>query len=112
MQWMTNYRNPCQKVWYHSLYEKDLQLGNQSACPEVPSAEKIQPISCLPYVYQAGVTKSGTSNLYHALLRHPKIHASKNEVDFWTKRVLGIIMNILLFITISVGLLKLKVEYV
>ena len=49
----------------------------------------LDPIYCLPYVYLAGVHKSGTSDLFHSLLRHPHIFSSRKEIEFWAKRVLG-----------------------
>ena len=47
-------------------------------------------IRCLPYVYLAGVTKSGTTDLYDTLLLHPDIVApSMKEPMFFDRNRLG-----------------------
>ena len=82
MEWMTDYRNPCQKVWYPPLYDLDVGTRERTACRNTPSAKNLKPISCLPYVYVAGVEKSGTTNIYASLLKHSHIHSTKKEVEF------------------------------
>ncbi len=39
---------------------------------------------CLPYVYVIGVTKSGTTDLFHALQQHPQIVSPLHkELQYW-----------------------------
>ena len=61
-----------------------------AVCKKAPQAvTDVDPVYCLPYVYLAGVHKSGTSDLYRSLKRHPHIFSSVKEIEFWTKKVLG-----------------------
>ena len=87
---MANYKNPCQRDVYPPLRDDDLGVNKGSACHMFLEAKNFKPISCMPYVYLAGMQKSGTSDIYHGLISHPHVHSSKKEVDFWSKRVLGV----------------------
>ena len=47
-------------------------------------------IRCLPYVFLAGITKSGTTDLHGALVRHPNISkACAKEPEWWGRRSTG-----------------------
>ena len=70
--------------------EGDPKVKIKRTCKKAyTGAKDLDPIYCLPYVYLAGVHKSGTSDLFHSLLQHPHIFSSRKEIEFWAKRVLG-----------------------
>ena len=49
-----------------------------------------QKLKCLPYFYQIGATKSGTTDLYRAVSLHPEIvMGSTKEFMYWNWKRLG-----------------------
>ena len=43
-------------------------------------------LRCLPYFYLLGVTKSGTTDLYQSLLKHPDVHGGwVKEPMYWNR---------------------------
>ena len=47
-------------------------------------------IRCLPYVYLAGVLKSGTTDLFSQLIQHPDIEPGAiKEPMWWNRHTLG-----------------------
>ena len=69
-QFLDNYKNPC---WY-----EDTITGTQT----------LQNLRCLPYFHIFGVCKSGTTDLYRRLLKHPQVVPNKGmiqkETSYWT----------------------------
>lgn len=40
-------------------------------------------LRCLPYYHILGVSKCGTTDLYHRLSKHPQMHESANKGPHW-----------------------------
>ena len=58
-------------------------------------------VRCLPYFYLAGTTKSGTTDLFDALIRHPQIVPPACKENFyWTRaRIEGTCTHYILVIS-------------
>ncbi len=97
---MSEYKNPC---WLeHLLREHVAEYANTSfhqyGKNEIVRLRQIYQerlrtevnpwrLRCLPYFYLAGVTKSGTTDLFEALLKHPQIHGPwVKEPHYWNRR--------------------------
>ena len=67
---LENYKNPC---WYEET---------------ITGTQTLQNLRCLPYFHIFGVCKSGTTDLYRRLLKHPQVVPNKGmiqkETSYWT----------------------------
>ncbi len=71
VRFLPNYRNPC---WISTDQGGSMQPHR---------------IGCLPYIYLAGVAKSGTTELHKVLAAHPNILADREEYMYWNRRRFG-----------------------
>jgi N-acetylgalactosamine 4-sulfate 6-O-sulfotransferase len=86
---LPNFKNPC---WMNGAKSRigrldgiGVQRSNntQNHTPHSQQDELV----CLPYFYLAGFPKSGTTDLFAKLLKHPEVTRGKNkEPHYWTRR--------------------------
>ena len=107
--YLKNYKNPCwistlsdPNPYKHNSYnilnarEKYPDGGNFSARSQFSAMQKILTnrtalgdywrLRCLPYVYLVGVTKSGTTDLFDKMVRHPEIEPGALKEPMWWNR--------------------------
>ena len=99
--YLGNYRSPC---WYESLPPKPYPLTSvywhwdfkswtsasfhkmQKTVMERRSRGQSWRLRCLPLVYQVGVMKCGTSDLFYSLTSHPDIiRPPAKEPNYWNQ---------------------------
>ena len=105
-RYLPNYRNPC---WLERLPSKPFKYGGSAfrdTWPDVSQRNRTISrhrqlesiyrvrqhtrvpwrIRCLPYLFIAGVYKSGTTDFYYSLVSHPLVEGGGNkEPFFWTE---------------------------
>lgn len=110
LNFLGNYKNPC---WRESHDSPNLHLfrnGFINSFNEKVSESMVETlrgvqelwrmtytrggrdrVRCLPYFYLAGVTKSGTSDMWSELQVHPNITTGfkLKETQWWNRRALG-----------------------
>ncbi|XP_055996541.1 carbohydrate sulfotransferase 15-like isoform X3 [Ostrea edulis] len=78
-RFLTNFKNPC---WFEEVYKYDDY-----------SAEPVSELRCFPYFHVFGVCKTGTTDLFYRLTRHPQILNNfgllNKETWFWSWRRYG-----------------------
>jgi hypothetical protein len=76
-KFLTNFKNPC---WFEEVYE-------------YYSTEPVTELRCFPYFHVFGVCKSGTTDLFYRLTRHPQIVNNNGvlnkETWYWSWRRYG-----------------------
>ena len=73
---LPNYKNPC--------FYWNVTLSNG------PQLKTTRQIRCLPYFFIAGFPKSGTTDLWARLMKHPDIVIRhKKEPDFFHEHLVG-----------------------
>lgn len=103
--YLTNYRNPC---WHEALPAEIYPRSSPYwywyfKYQTIPAFHRMQSLfarrrsrgdrwrlRCLPLVYQIGVMKCGTSDLYYSLTRHPDVvRPMAKEPNYWSSLRFG-----------------------
>ncbi|XP_055955246.1 carbohydrate sulfotransferase 15 [Patella vulgata] len=80
---LQEYKNPC---WLETKHTKT--TCRHGAFYHVKFKEDLKPpiLRCLPYFYMVGQPRSGLTNIYERLIRHPDIIAPHMKDIFWIQR--------------------------
>ncbi|CAI9718645.1 carbohydrate sulfotransferase 15-like [Octopus vulgaris] len=102
-RYLLNYRNPC---WLETIHSAGVYIDNPylsltentqkemirltvkwgKLLSKTNSSTKPKRLRCLPYVYVAGMPKSGTTDFYRRLNVHPDIvKGQRKEPHWWTR---------------------------
>ena len=103
LPYLTNYRNPC---WYENITTAEPYKNNffwntgrdvykkyfnrwavqvKELYSHAAADNPGQRLRCLPLVYQIGIAKCGTTDLYFNLLQHPLIQSGGyKEPHYWS----------------------------
>jgi len=89
---LADYKTPCWFAVINKAYKKSkkgrihlssVEKNNDTARPSTG-------LRCLPYAMIIGVSKSGTTDLFYRLSKHPEVFpSSRKEVRFWSKLRIG-----------------------